>query len=240
MDAANTKYAGSIAQGGTPLWKNEKGEFAPAQRPFNYKDNTTLDMDDFYTLMAAEMQYQDVLNPESNTAEMMNQMVQMQMITAITNMTETNIMTYAGSLVGKEVTIGIVNGNKLEERLITVIGTGTYDGQQVIFGSDGETYGLNQIMAVGKLPPKEETEEPGDGTNKPGDVNKPDGGDGASKPGDVDKPSEGDGASKPGDVDNPDGSSGVDKPGGNTGTENNPDKPDGGTEDTVNPSEAVG
>ena len=202
-------------------------------------NNVDLDMTDFLKLMIVQLQSQ-TLDDSMDTSEMMNQMVQMQMVTAITNMTETNIMTYAGALVGKEVTIGIVNGNKLEERLITVIGTGTYDGQQVIFGSDGETYGLNQIMAVGKLPPKEETEEPGDGTNKPGDVNKPDGGDGASKPGDVDKPSEGDGASKPGDVDNPDGSSGVDKPGGNTGTENNPDKPDGGTEDTVNPSEAVG
>ena len=65
-------------------------------------------------------------------------------------------------------------------------------------------------MAVGKLPPKEETEEPGEG-------------DDANKPGDVNKPGEGGGASKPGDVDNPDGSSGVDKPGDNTGTENNPD-----------------
>lgn len=166
------------------------------------ENNTDLDMTDFLKLMIVQLQSQ-TLDDSMDTSEMMNQLVQMQMVTAITNMTETNIMTYAGSLVGKEVTIGIVNGDKLEERLITVIGTGTYDGQQVIFGSDGETYGLNQIMAVGKLPPKEETEEPGEGddANKPGDVN---------------------------------------KPGDNTGTENNPDKPDGGTEDTVNPSEAVG
>lgn len=189
-------------------------------------NNVDLDMTDFLKLMIVQLQSQ-TLDDSMDTSEMMNQLVQMQMVTAITNMTETNIMTYAGSLVGKEVTIGIVNGDKLEERLITVIGTGTYDGQQVIFGSDGETYGLNQIMAVGKLPPKEETEEPGEG-------------DDANKPGDVNKPGEGGGASKPGDVDNPDGSSGVDKPGDNTGTENNPDKPDGGTEDTVNPSEAVG
>ena len=173
-----------------------------AQNSTSRPGNTELDMTDFLKLMIVQLQSQ-TLDDSMDTSEMMNQLVQMQMVTAITNMTETNIMTYAGSLVGKEVTIGIVNGDKLEERLITVIGTGTYDGQQVIFGSDGETYGLNQIMAVGKLPPKEETEEPGEGddANKPGDVN---------------------------------------KPGDNTGTENNPDKPDGGTEDTVNPSEAVG
>ena len=189
-------------------------------------NNVDLDMTDFLKLMIVQLQSQ-TLDDSMDTSEMMNQLVQMQMVTAITNMTETNIMTYASSLVGKEVTIGIVNDSELEERVITVIGTGLYNGQQVIFGSDGKTYALNQIMAVGRLPEPEEPDK------------KPDEG-GDTPPGDVNKPGEGDGASKPGDVDNPDGSSGVNTPGDNTGTENNPDKPDGGTEDTVNPSEAVG
>ena len=38
------------------------------------------------------------LDDTMDTSEMMNQMVQMQMVTAITNMTETNIMSYATSL----------------------------------------------------------------------------------------------------------------------------------------------
>lgn len=191
-----------------------------AQHSTSRKNNTDLDMTDFLQLMIVQLQSQ-TLDDTMDTSEMMNQMVQMQMVTAITNMTETNIMTYASSLVNKEVTIGIINGNELEERVITVIGTGTSNGQQVIFGDDGETYALNQIMAVGKLPPMEELEKPGEGegANKPGDVEKPDeGGDATQTPGDTtDKP-----------VDN------------TTGTENNPDKPDEGTDKVVNPSEAVG
>ena len=118
-------------------------------------NNTELKMEDFLTLMIVQLQNQT--------------MVQMQMITAMTNMTDATLMSYAGSLVGKEVTIGIVNGNQLEERVITVIGTGVSNGEQVIFGDDGNTYALSQIMAVGRLPEIEEPEIP----EEPGDADQP-------------------------------------------------------------------
>ena len=169
-----------------------------AQNSTSRPGNTELDMTDFLKLMIVQLQSQ-TLDDSMDTSEMMNQMVQMQMVTAITNMTETNIMTYASSLVGKEVTIGIVNDNELEERVITVIGTGLYNGQQVIFGSDGKTYALNQIMAVGRLP---EPEEPDKKPDEGGDTPPVDGsGEGDNKPGPVD-PGEGgtdpgEGGSKP-------------------------------------------
>lgn len=146
------------------------------------KKNTELDMQDFLQLMIVQLQSQTIDNA-MDTSEMMNQMVQMQMISAITNMTETNVMTYASSLVGKVVTIGIASEKGLEEREVLVTGTGVMNGQQVIFGKDAsgkvETYGLNQIMAVGQLPPIEETEEPGEG----GDVENPgDGGETTTPP----------------------------------------------------------
>ena len=147
-----------------------------AQNSTSRKNNTDLDMTDFLKLMIVQLQSQ-TLDDTMDTSEMMNQMVQMQMVTAITNMTETNIMTYASSLVNKEVTIGIVNGDTLEERVVTVIGTGMSNGQQVIFGQDEngdvETYNLNQIMAVGKLPPKEEAEEPGQDAGQNGGADRP-------------------------------------------------------------------
>ena len=129
--------------------------------------NTELNMEDFLQLMIVQLQNQTI-DDTMDTSEMMNQMVQMQMISAITNMTETSIMSYASSLVGKVVTIGIVNGNTLEEREIQVIGTGVSNGQQVIFGSDGETYALSQIMAVGKLPDIKKPEESGEGEDGEG------------------------------------------------------------------------
>ena len=147
-----------------------------AQNSTSRKNNTDLDMTDFLKLMIVQLQSQ-TMDDTMDTSEMMNQMVQMQMVTAITNMTETNIMTYASSLVNKEVTIGIINGDTLEEPVVTVIGTGMSNGQQVIFGQDEngdvETYNLNQIMAVGKLPPKEEAEEPGQDAGQNGGADRP-------------------------------------------------------------------
>ena len=165
------------------------------------KNNTELDMQDFLQLMIVQLQSQTIDNA-MDTSEMMNQLVQMQMISAITNMTETNVMSYASSLVGKVVTIGITTEEGLEEREVLVTGTGVMNGQQVIFGKDStgkiETYGLNQIMAVGQLPPLEETEDPED-PEKPGEG------------GDVEGPGDGGDATPP-----------VDGSGDGQGTESDP------------------
>ena len=160
---------------------------AKAQNSTSRKGSNELSMQDFLQLMVVQLQNQTIDNA-MDTSEMMNQMVQMQMVSAISNMTETSIMSYASSLVGKMVTIGLIQGDSLEEREVLVIGTGMSNGQQVIFGKDGkgnvETYSLNQIMAVGHLPPLEGEEVPGDGEDGDGeDGDKVDGGEGADKPG---------------------------------------------------------
>ena len=154
------------------------------------KNNTELNMEDFLQLMIVQLTHQTI-DDTMDTSEMMNQMIQMQMISAITNMTEVNIQSYANSLVGQIVTVGIVSNNTLEERAVRVMGTGTYNGQQVIFGSDGNMYYLNQIMAVGLLPdengnygvvqdPSEaegpDSELPNDGEGNIPPVDEPDGG----------------------------------------------------------------
>ena len=146
--------------------------------------NTDLDMTDFISLMIVQMTNQGI-DDSMDTSEMLNQMVQMQMITSMVNMTDAVTMNYAASLVGKEVTVGkLGDDGKLQEVVGGVTGTGTMDGQQVIFVND-EYYYLNEIMAVGKLPPpQEDDEEDGDkvedagkpgGTQKPEDTKKPEG-----------------------------------------------------------------
>lgn len=202
------------------------------------KNGYDLSMEDFLQLMMVELQNQTI-DDTADTGEMLNQMVQMQMVTALTNMTDTNIMTYASSLVGKEVTIGSYDSEgNLQEKVIQVIGTGMYNGDQVIFGDDGKTYQLNQIMAVGRLPDSEDsgaTEKPGEGgdtTDKP--VEKPgEGGGSTDKPDEVEKPGEG------GDTtDKPDE---VEKPGESGDTTETPDVPDDrpseGTGDTEDSTE---
>ena len=155
--------------------------------------NSDLDMLDFITLMIAQMSNQGI-DDTMDTSEMLNQMVQMQMIQSMVNMTDATTMNYAASLVGKEVTVGkLGEDGKLQEFYGEVTATGTMNGQQVIFIGD-EYYYLSEIMAVGKLPPPKEEDEDGDkdddktdGVEKPGDTQKP--GD-AEKPNDTEKPTE--------------------------------------------------
>lgn len=115
------------------------------------KDNTSLDMTDFLTLMVAELTNQSI-DETADTSDMLNQLVQMQMVQALVNMTDASVMSYAASLVGKEVTVGQYDSEgNLQEIVGTVTGTGTYDGSQVVFVGD-KYYYLNEILAVGTLP----------------------------------------------------------------------------------------
>lgn len=151
------------------------------------KSNDSLDMTDFLTLMVAQFQNQTMDNTAS-TSDMLNQLVMMQAVTAISNITDATVMMYAGSLVGKEVTVGQYDKEgKLQEIVGTVTGTGMAGGQQVIF-VDGKSYYLSDIMAIGRLPEIEDPENPdgGDGS---------DGGDGVEDP---EKPGEGGSTEKPG------------------------------------------
>ena len=113
--------------------------------------STALDMTDFLTMMVAQFQNQDPENAASTT-DMLNQMVQISMIQAITNITDAATMIYSSSLVGKEVTVGQFDSDgKLQEIVGTVTGTGTYNGNPVVF-VDGVSYNLSSILAVGRLP----------------------------------------------------------------------------------------
>ena len=130
-----------------------------------YEDKTTLDFTDMLQLMIAEFQNQTIDN-QASTTDMMNQLVQMSTMQAMRDMVDhveelrlSSVMSYAASLVEKEVTVfdGWDKDGKMIERVGTVTGMGTYGGEQVIF-VDGDMYYLSDVLAVGKLPPKEKIE----------------------------------------------------------------------------------
>ena len=128
-------------------------------------DKLTLTMKDFLQLMIAQFQTQDIDNPAS-TSDMMNQLISMSTIQAMSTMTDAATMSYAASLVGKTVTIGeYTSASGLKEIVGEVTGTGTYNGEQVVF-VNGKSYALSSIMAVGELPPTEKT--PSNGTEGTG------------------------------------------------------------------------
>lgn len=153
------------------------------QKEHTSKNKVQLDMTDFLTLMITELTSQSI-DQTADTSDMLNQMVQMQMVQAMVNMTDASMMTYAASLVGKDVTVGQINSEgKIEEVYGTVTGTGTMNGSQVVFVGD-KYYYLNEIMAVGKLP--EKVEEPEDPEETPKDPETPPTG-GVDVPKDPDK-----------------------------------------------------
>lgn len=123
------------------------------------KNSGELDMTDFLTLMVTELTNQSI-DQTADTSQMLNQLVQMQMVQALVNMTDASVMSYAASLVGKEVTVGQYDGNgALQEVVGTVTGTGSYNGSQVVFIGD-KYYQLSEILAVGTLPKTSETPQP--------------------------------------------------------------------------------
>ncbi len=141
--------------------------------------NLDLEMTDFIQLMIAQLTNQGI-DDTMDTSEMLNQMVQMQMISSMVNMTDAVTTNYAASLVGKEVTVGQYGDDgKLNEIVGTVQATGTMDGQQVVFVND-KYYYLSEIMAIGRLPEQKEEDgekvEAGDkteGADKPAGTEKP-------------------------------------------------------------------
>lgn len=140
--------------------------------------NNTLTTDDYWKLMAAQLQYQDMTNPMDNS-EMMNQMTQMSSMSAMTKLSEaianfstvTNnlstvtLTTYSTGLLGKEVTVAVPdpNGEKDENGQTKVTYTkGTVTGVDLTGATsvyvNGKKYELSQVMSVGEVP-EEKTEE---------------------------------------------------------------------------------
>lgn len=131
--------------------------------------NNSLTTDDYWKLMAAQLQYQDMSNPMDNS-EMMNQMVQMSSMSAMTKLSEavanfstvTNnlstvtLTSYSTGLLGKEVTVAITEKDSEGKEIIKEKIKGTVTGVDLTGATsvyvDGKKYELSQVMAVGDVP----------------------------------------------------------------------------------------
>ena len=120
----------------------------------NSRQGQDLEMQDFLNLMVATFQNQTIDNT-ADISDMMNNMVQMSVIQTMTSLqsliTEATNMSYAASLVGKDVTIGVRQGTAVDRVSGTVTGTGMQDGRQVVFLGE-ESYWMSDILSVGQLP----------------------------------------------------------------------------------------
>ena len=137
----------------------------------NSRQGQDLEMGDFMNLMVESLKNQTIDN-QVELSDMMNQMVQMSVMTAISNInqliTESTNLSYAASLVGKEVTIAQRLGSQVSQIRGTVTGTGLVNGQQAVFVGD-KSYWLSDIMAVGRLPGEESGEKVSESGESSGD-----------------------------------------------------------------------
>lgn len=172
-----------MAVDATTLLSNAAQYFYDAEKvtQASATSNNTLTSDDYWKLMAAQLQYQDMSNPMDNS-EMMNQMVQMSSMSAMSklsdaianfstvtnNLSTVTLTTYSTGLLGKEVTIAVPvkdgNGKEVKDengtsKMTTVKGVVTgvdLTGATSVYVG-GKKYELSQVMAVGDVP-EEKTE----------------------------------------------------------------------------------
>lgn len=114
---------------------------------------------DFLQLLAAQLQYQDMSSPMSNS-EMLQQLTQMNsitsmnsLVTAISDLSYLSLTSYATSMVGKEVTIAekIDADGNITKKTGVITGITLYEGTPMVC-VDGKTYDIGKIMSMGTVP----------------------------------------------------------------------------------------
>ena len=126
-------------------------------------DKNTLDMVDYFKLLAAQLQNQDMTNPMDNS-EMMAQMIQMGMMQAMTSMTDateaataTTTQTYAASLIGQEVTVMVTEESTTGVQVPVGVRYAKVEYVSFVNGipkfkleGDSKEYEMSYLVGVGK------------------------------------------------------------------------------------------
>jgi flagellar basal-body rod modification protein FlgD len=113
---------------------------------------STLNQNDFLKLLVAQMQYQDPMNPQSDT-QMASQMAQFTSLQQATQSTSALAMIQANGLVGNTVTLQIdsqTTANGVVQGVVLNSGT-----PQIMVG--GSLYNLNQVTSIMPTPAPQTT-----------------------------------------------------------------------------------
>jgi len=106
------------------------------------KGSTTLGKDAFLQLLVAQMQYQDPLEPTSDT-EWISQLAQFSSLEEMQNMSAAITNSQAFSMVGKTVSVSTASGTK--EGVVDYV---TMSGNKTYVSVDGNKYGVGDVIAV--------------------------------------------------------------------------------------------
>ena len=145
---------------------------------FGSEDDKKVSMDDFLTLMVAQLKNQDFMNPVDDT-QYVTQLAQISTMQQMEEMAYNAKSSYVASLVGKNVSAAkfTVSG-ELKKADGVVEKISLLDGKFVIY-VDGEAFSMDEIMEIKDKPAAEESggndETPPDGQTAP-DEKTPSGG----------------------------------------------------------------
>ncbi len=111
------------------------------------KNPNEMGMDEFFSLLTAQMTNQDMMNPEGNT-EFIAQMAQFSSLQGIKQIQEYQLSSYASTYVGKDVTIAnVTETGELQEIKGTVEKVTYFDGKPQV-QVKGVKYDLHTVMEI--------------------------------------------------------------------------------------------
>jgi len=110
-------------------------------------DNNSMDKDSFLQLLVAQMQYQDPLEPTSNT-EFISQYAQFSQVEQIQNMAATSELARAMSLVGQEVYIKTTSSSGDIKYIYGKVDYVTIEANKAYLAIDEELYSLDDLETV--------------------------------------------------------------------------------------------
>lgn len=109
--------------------------------------NSTLNMDDFFSLMVAQLSNQDMYNTMDDT-QFISQMAQFSMVQALSDLSEASSTAYSVGLIGKEVVIAETEDDGTVSSFKGIVeGVTLYNGSAEVV-VDGTGYPLSKIMIV--------------------------------------------------------------------------------------------
>ncbi len=117
------------------------------EKKFKQRGSTELGKDEFMKLLVTQLQYQDPLNPQSDT-EFVSQLAQFSSLEQMTNMSATMTNTSAYSLVGKQVIVQTKDSAGAYKEVRGTVDYVEMKNGEAMLAIEGNTYSLDDLVQV--------------------------------------------------------------------------------------------
>lgn len=122
----------------------------------------TLSMNDFFTLLSAQLSNQDMYNTMDDSA-FMSQMAQFSMVQALSELSQLSMMSYGTSMIGKQATVAMLDKDGYLDKKEGIVEAVNFFNGETQLVIEGSTYGLSSVMELAE--PKIIIPKPGDNVN---------------------------------------------------------------------------